>query len=366
MPDSRWIPGSGFARPGKEVGGSRDGLIPRHPFPGRRRRSGIQAHPAPLVDPGFALGAPGKRARVNERQAMHTVPLALAAHLAEPATTLCRAWRLTRRDGRTLGFTDHDCDFAFDGTVFAAATGLDAAEATAELGFAVGGGEVSGALQSAGLTEPDIAAGLYDDAAVEVWLVNWADVSQRLVLDRASIGEIRREDSAFVAELRGPMHRLDEERGLLYRRTCSADLGDTRCRVDLTSRLFGADGAVTATDGALTVATDGLGGFPADWFTTGRLVWTSGANAGGAVEIKAHRLRDGTAQIDLWARAPRPISIGDGFRLTAGCDKRLATCRDKFANVPNHRGFPHMPGNDFVLSVAASGRGRFDGGSLFR
>ena len=95
----------------------------------------------------------------------------LAAHLERGATTLCHCWKLLRRDGAAFGFTDHDRDLAFAGTTFAARTGLEAAEATAELGFAVGGGEVSGALVSAGITEDDLAAGLFDDASVETWLV---------------------------------------------------------------------------------------------------------------------------------------------------------------------------------------------------
>ena len=297
---------------------------------------------------------------------MRTLSPAFASHLDEPATTLCHAWRLTRRDGAVMGFTDHDRDLTFDGTVFAAGTGLEAAEATAELGFAVGGGEVSGALSSASLTEPDIAAGLYDDAAVETWLVNWADPGARLLLGRFSVGEIRRQDGAFVAELRGPAHRLDEERGLLYRRACSADLGDGRCRVDLSAAAFSATASVAATDGALTLTTGGLGGFPPGWLTAGRLLWTGGANAGRSVAVKAHRVVGGTATLDLWARAPASMAPGDTFRVTAGCDKSLETCRAKFANVLNHRGFPHMPGNDFVLRVAAAGQGAFDGGSLFR
>ena len=297
---------------------------------------------------------------------MKAVPDALAGHLAEGVTTLCRCWKLVRRDGLSFGFTDHDRDLAFDGTTFAAGTGLEAAEATAELGFTVGGGDVSGALVSGGLTDSDILAGLYDDARVETWSVDWADPAIRMLGDVSSIGEIRRADDAFVAELRGVMHRLDEERGLIYRASCSADLGDARCRVDLGSPAYSALGTVTGTDGALGVAANGLGGYADEWFTAGRLVWQSGANAGLAVEVKAHRALSAGAELELWQRAPRPIAPADVFRVTAGCDKRLATCRDKFANVPNFRGFPHMPGNDFVVKVAAAGREVFDGGSLFR
>ena len=297
---------------------------------------------------------------------MRTIPPALATHLSRGATTLCHCWKLLRRDGAVQGFTDHDRDLAFGGVTFAARTGLEAAEATQELGFAVGGGEVSGALVSAGLTEDDLAAGLYDDASVETWLVNWSAPDERLLLDVASIGEIRRGDGAFVAELRGFMHRLDEERGRLYRATCSADLGDARCGVNLADPAFTATGAVAATDGALGLATDGLSAFADGWFTGGTLAWLGGANAGLAAQIKAHRLVGGQAELDLWQRAARPIAAGDAFRVAAGCDKRFSTCREKFANVANFRGFPHMPGNDFVVRLPLQGEAGMDGGSLFK
>jgi uncharacterized phage protein (TIGR02218 family) len=297
---------------------------------------------------------------------MRSIDPGLAAHLEGGATTLCRCWKLTRRDGQIFGFTDHDRDLVFAGVTFAARSGLEAAEAAAELGFAVGGGEVSGALVSAGVTEDDLAAGLYDDAAVETWLVNWTNPDERLLLDVGSIGEIRRADDAFVAEVRGPMHRFDEERGRLYRATCSADLGDAKCRVDLTSPAFRGTGVVTATDGALGFATDSLAGYADGLFTGGRLTWTGGANAGLAVEIKAHRVVGGLAELDLWQRMPKPIAIGDAFTATAGCDKRFSTCGRTFANVANFRGFPHMPGNDFVIRMPRQGEPGLDGGSLFR
>ena len=76
-----------------------------------------------------------------------------AAALQGGATTLCHCWRLRPRQGAALGFTDHDRDLAFDNTTFSAATGLEASALEAKLGFAVGGGEVSGALVSAAQTQ---------------------------------------------------------------------------------------------------------------------------------------------------------------------------------------------------------------------
>ena len=57
--------------------------------------------------------------------------------------------------------------------------------------------------------------------------------------------------------------------------------------------------------------------------------------------------------------------MGDTFIVTAGCDKRFATCRDRFDNAVNFRGFPHIPGNDFVVSYPVQGEPGNNGGSLF-
>ncbi|MEM1146860.1 MAG: DUF2163 domain-containing protein [Pseudomonadota bacterium] len=36
------------------------------------------------------------------------------------------------------------------------------------------------------------------------------------------------------------------------------------------------------------------------------------------------------------------------------CDQRFETCRDTYQNTANFRGFPHLPGNDFILSGPAT------------
>ena len=240
---------------------------------------------------------------------MRDLPPAFAAHLAGGVTTLCRCWSLRRRDGVALGFTDHDRDLTFAGLVHEARTGLEAAEASAESGFAVSGGDVSGALSALGLTEPDILGGIYDGASIETWLVDWANPEIRLLLDVGTIGEIRREGDAFVAEVRGLAARLDAEMGRSYRATCCADLGDTRCRVDLapwraTGRVLG-----LAESATLRLALDGA---PAEGlFSGGRLLWTGGANAGAAVDVRLH-LGDLVA---LWEAPARPVAAGDTLTL---------------------------------------------------
>ena len=63
----------------------------------------------------------------------------------------------------------------------------------------------------------------------------------------------------------------------------------------------------------------------------------------------------GTVNIELWQAVGVVPAVGDSFVIRAGCDKQLATCKAKFGNVANYRGFPFMPGNDFVAGYAVRG-----------
>lgn len=76
-----------------------------------------------------------------------------------------------------------------------------------------------------------------------------------------------------------------------------------------------------------------------------------------------HGVDGSVASIALLEPPVRSITAGDAFVIRAGCDKRLETCGSKFANVVNFRGFPHIPGQDSVLSYATRDGGH-EGGVL--
>ena len=294
---------------------------------------------------------------------MKTVPPAMQAALDGRATTHARCWRAVRRDGQTFGFTDHDRDLQFDGTTFEAASGFTATAIEGSLGLAVDNLDVAGALSSASITEDDIARGLWDDAIVEVWLVDWTDTAQRLLLRKGNIGEVSRGRSAFTAELRGLAHRLDQTYGRLFERTCAWELGDPNCGVAL-GPWTSTGGVATAYDLRRFVAT-GLSSSEDRLFRGGLLTWTTGANAGLVMEVKTHSKIGAVVTVELSLPMPDVITAGNAFSIRAGCDKTWVTCRARFANGDNFGGFPHMPGQELVIGYASQ-HDLNDGGSLFR
>lgn len=280
----------------------------------------------------------------------------LEAHLESGATSLCRCWRLTRRDGRVFAFTDHDLALSFEATQFRPSEALSARALEQTTGLSVDNSEAVGALSDAGLTEADILAGRFDGARLELWLVNWAAPEERKMLFRGEMGEIERTGGAFKAELRGLSESLNRPQGRLYQRPCRAVLGDAECGVDLSAPGLSAEVAVTE---AVSQAALHLPAIAAErgWFDKGRLRVLDGAATGEIRVIRADRDTAGGRRIELWDGLSGRVSPGDRVRLEAGCDKSAATCQAKFGNMVNFRGCPHMPSEDWLMAYPVPGGG---------
>ena len=293
------------------------------------------------------------------------MPVDMKAHLAGGLTTLCRCWAVTRRDGMEQGFTDHDVDLTFEGVLFRADTGLSAKALQQTTGLAVDNTEALGALSHASVSEADIQAGRYDGAHVKAWLVNWADVTQRMLQFRGTFGEIQRSGGAFQVELRGLTEALNQPQGRVYQQPCSAVLGDRDCGFDLSAAGYVAEIAVEIVEETRVFRFANMAGFDLRWFERGRLSVLSGAAKGLVGIVKNDRLRPSGREIELWETLRAPVVAGDLVRLEAGCDKRSETCRLKFQNFVNFRGFPDIPGEDWLVRYPTRS-GIHTGGSLTR
>ncbi|MCM2563783.1 DUF2163 domain-containing protein [Lutimaribacter sp. EGI FJ00015] len=280
---------------------------------------------------------------------MKQIPTALASHLAGPVTTIATCWDILPRDGRGFYFTDHDRDLVVDGTTYLSRHGYSRSALSSETALSVDSLDVEGLFEAEAITAADMRAGLFDHAEVRLFLVNWADPAMgRLRLRRGWLGEvIVTEAGQFRTELRGLTQVLQQQIGGLFSPECRADLGDARCKVDLGP--LTQEGTVTTLEDRrrfICVLTTG----PTrddDWFAGGVLTWTSGPNAGRAGEIRTWA--SAANRLTLYLPPGLAISPGDGFRVTPGCDKRLVTCRTRFANALNFRGEPYLPGLDAVL-----------------
>lgn len=264
----------------------------------------------------------------------------MISHLGQEVTTLAWCWKVTRADAQVFGFTTHDRDLVIDGITYAADTGFLASAVQARAGASVDNMDVSGMIDAAVITDADLLAGVWDGAEVEVFVVNWANLSQGPVsMQSGHMGALTLRGQQFTAELRSLAQALQQTVGRTMPRRCDADLGDTRCGVTLATYTVTGTATADSADRQTFTASD----LPAS--IGGLLTWASGANAGRSGEVKTAS----GGQIVLALPMAYDIASGDAYSVYAGCDKNLSTCRDIFANVENFRGFPFSPGTDAVL-----------------
>jgi len=270
---------------------------------------------------------------------------ALAAVYAAEVQTTCELIKITRVDGMVVGFTSHDVAVTYAGVTYDP-LGFSPTALESNSTLAVANAEAQLLIDSTIITETDVIAGKYDHAAIEILRVNWSSPTAHDLLISGWVGEIRLDQGRFTREVRSKMQLLQNNIGRVLEKDCDADLGDARCTVNLAA--ITVTGTVTAvasqssfTDSARTEA-DGL-------FDFGAVTFTSGANSGLSMEVYAYSADTFTVRLPF----PYPIQIGDTYSVYPGCDKIEATCKTKFSNFVNYRGFPHLVGLDGLLQGPA-------------
>ena len=277
---------------------------------------------------------------------MKTISAELNSHLLEETTTLATCWKLARRDGVSLGFTSHDRDLVIDAITYKAATGFTPSMIASSGNLAVDNLDVEGMLSDEAITETDIHAGLYDFAEIAIFQVNYADLSQgKLRLRLGWLGEVSYGSNKFIAEVRGLTQKLTKTLGELFSPACRASLGDTRCKVNLSTYTF--TGAITSVT-SNSVFKDTSRSETSGYFDYGVITFTSGANDGLAMEVKSFVGKT----ITLVMPMPFTVAVSDTYSISAGCDKTFETCIARFDNAINFRGEPHLPGIDKMLQTS--------------
>lgn len=297
---------------------------------------------------------------------MLSISAAMANHLRQRRTTLAGMWHVTRPDGEVFGFTSLDVDIVFEGVRYASGVGMAPSAISSKIGLTVDNLEVTSFLNAAAITESDLLGGVWDHSEVRVFQVNYADLSMgRIRLRRGYLGQVTTRDNSYVAEVLGLAVKLNANAGELVSPACAAELGDARCKVDLTE--YTAVGTVTAADAnnrtfstdlaaatvRLTADSPGTGAPDLNYFNGGVLTWLSGSNAGFSMDV---RTNDAVVNIGLQSPMTRDVMPGDTFSVVAGCSKsRDGMCIPRFGNVVNFRGFDFLPGLDKLLQIGGQG-----------
>lgn len=280
---------------------------------------------------------------------MKAITPALKAEYANGSKTLARCWRFERKDGEVFTVTTCAHNLLINGELYLSRDGVNPTAIENQADASVPNSEINGTLNTDFATEEDIVGGLWDGASVLIFEVNYRELSQGiLILQSGTLGDVSVGRQAFKAEVRGLAQFLQQTVGEVYTKTCTANLGDERCKVDVEALRI--SGTVASVVSRQEFTTDTVG-YPADYFGAGVIIWTTGENAGFSMEINAYN----SPAFALNLPMPFNVAAGDAYTVIPGCRKRLIEdCKTKFANILNFRGFPYVPGPDSVLGLGGT------------
>lgn len=283
-----------------------------------------------------------------------------AASLQSQVTTLCHCWKLTRKDGAILGFTDFDQDLVIAGLTYRAAASFNRSNIADEASInGVSNLELQTVFDDDSISEVDLIKGKYDFAEVQIFMVNYLDLPTSLTasppklikLNRGLLGQFKNDGRQLTASCRSLGDKLNQTDGSVTSRTCRYQLGDEKCTVNLASFTHNCEIASVSTKQLFYL--DSSAPQINDYGDQGKLTFTSGENAGITTQILDY---DSEARITLWKPLPYLPQPGDTVILVAGCDRYYSTCGDKFDNAINFGG-EHGDGN-YIPGQDEMARGR--------
>jgi len=282
---------------------------------------------------------------------MLTLPDSLAETLKAPVLFQTTLWKITREDGTILRFTDHDVLVSFEGDDFTPVGGFNQSATQAEGGLRKRNKELLGVLDASYITHDDLRAGLYDNATIAEYLVDWrAPWAGAIAESEYTIGEMLFTGEAWEANLIGLTARLSRAHGRIFTRECGTWVFSTLCGLTDTSWKFtGTISSIVTQRRKFRTSTLGSPAKADDWFNFGKFEWTSGANTGVISEVKTYIQTN--SEIELQLATPHDIVATDAFTIWTGCPRDPDTCKDRFSNLVNFRGHPFIPGSDRALTT---------------
>ncbi len=191
--------------------------------------------------------------------------------------------------------------------------------------------------------------GLYNDAFITIFRTNYNDINkEKILLKSGRIKKIKITDNQITAEIKSISEKNKQLVNNKFSPSCRAQFCDELCKLKEVDFLYAGQVTEIVTENKKFV--DISLSKPKNYFKYGILTFTNGENANLKQDVKYNHKHE----IELTLTTPNKIKPGDQYNIIAGCDKLASTCTNKFNNIINFRGEPHLPGSQNLFKHVES------------
>lgn len=276
---------------------------------------------------------------------MKTIPAALEPTFQRAVMRLATCMRIVRTDGAVYCFTTSAHALTINAELYLPAASFNPSDVSSNANLNTDDLEIEGLIADESINEDDLRAGRWDHAQFRIFQVDWSDTSLgEKKVRKGHLGKVSLHRQTFITELLGLMNALSTAVGQITQVNCRNNLGDAKCKVDMTGRVVTGTIATCSTD--FVTLTDAARTEANATFDEGVITFTSGSAIGLAFEVRAYLVGTWTTKL------PIPYDVtGASYSMSEGCIRTHAVCRDRFSNVVNFNGEPWLRGQDVGAQV---------------
>ena len=268
--------------------------------------------------------------------------------IQDDTINLVRCWKIKTKNNELLAFSTADIDFEYDNILFHSISGNDIKEQTSNIDVEKDELILSLYVNNNIIKEKDILSGKYDNAEVEVFIVDLLHLDkQKITLINGNIDSITLKNQQFIANVSGLKNQLNKIIGDVYSPICRARFCDNKCKLSKINYTYSAEISTIYDNRTFFTNNKDILSKNNGYFDNGIITFKSGLNKNNSIGIRQFTSGNFTLILDT----PYKMEIGDKFEVIAGCDKQFNTCINKFNNAINFRGEPHLPGIELLLKV---------------
>ncbi len=274
-------------------------------------------------------------------------------YLTNSLTQICYCLKISK-NGQSLYITDHDCKFEFLNNIYKP----DHEMSFSSVKFVVNLLDDQFILTTK-INDNAFGYDLIDqdflrEADFTLYQVNWQNVSLYNLLKMGKISDFEIQQAVLNISLHGIAKPLKNQHGRLLQEKCDAQLGGSRCNIDLSLAPYFTNGVVNQAQDAGNFRALLPVGVTGGQFANAWLDWETGENSSlenYKCKIIQH-VKHSEQEHEFWLEQDliKPILQGDQFKLTIICDKQIENCIATFNNAAQFRGFAQMPAKDFRFS----------------